>query len=80
MIDRLLVWCKADDANLRRVLEIVVDEGSMMDGYEDRMEDIFVEALGERGECPSCGSLVLPGLRCWSCAGWTAPLVEGKSV
>lgn len=74
MTDRLMAWCKADDANLRRVLEIVADDDNMMSGYEDQMEDIFVEALGARVECPDCGASVFPGLLCWDCMGWTAPL------
>ena len=72
--DRLVDWCKADDAHLQRVLDIVTNDDNMMDGYIDDMEPIFVEVYGERVICgKNCGSLVFPGHLCWGCEEWTAP-------
>ena len=65
-------WCKADDANLDRILHVVTDQDNMDCGYED-MEEIFVAAFGERVRCP-CGSGVFPGHLCWGCEDWVAPL------
>ena len=73
---KLLDWCKADDANLRRVLDVIADDDNMMGGYEDQMDKIFIEVYGERIGCPHCGSGVFPEHLCWGCEEWTAPARE----
>lgn len=71
--ETFVVWvCKT--GNLTRLLDLILDEDSMMDGYADGMEPFFVEAFGERVECDMCqNSQVLPGHLCWDCEEWTAP-------
>ena len=69
---RLFEWCKKDDANLRRILDILCDDDNMMGDYEDQMEPIFVEVYGERVPCPECSSGVFPGHLCWGCEAWVA--------
>ena len=46
--------------------------------YQEFLEVVEPRVFGERVECPECGSMVLPGLRCWGCDEWTAP--EGAEV
>ena len=80
-MNKILKWAKASDENLKKLIDIVIDDDNMMGGYEDQMESIFVEVYGERVGCPDCGSGVFPGHLCWGCEEWTAPEVnEGLLV
>jgi len=72
-MNKMLAWAKGNDNNIQRLIDIVTDDDNMGGGYEDQMEEIFVEVYGERVTCPDCGSGVLPTYLCWGCEEWTAP-------
>ena len=62
---------------LVRVAEMLVTFGLLDEDSHEVADDVCVATFGQRVLCP-CGSFVLPGFLCWSCAEWTAPEGGGK--